>query len=744
LVVGKNLRLCLAVGFLIIFLSSDLLAYKKEESVNYLYTNRLAKEKSPYLLQHAHNPVDWFAWGKEAFQKAKADNKPLFLSIGYSTCHWCHVMERESFENPEIAKVLNDHFISIKVDREERPDIDGVYMSVVMAITGSGGWPMSVFLTPEKKPFYGGTYFPPEPRWGAPGFRDLLFSIADTWKNRQEEIIKSSESLLEIFKEKGKEDQKNDLTLNRETLSIAYRQLKQSFDEAYGGFGSQPKFPMGHNLSFLLRVAKNEDDSLILGIVEKTLTAIARGGIYDHLGGGFHRYATDQKWHVPHFEKMLYDQATLTKPYLEAYQLTKKPLYAQVARETFDYVLREMQDKNGGFYCAQDADSVPADVGPKGHQEKKEGAFFVWSQKEIVEVLGKSDAEILNYAYGVLPDGNVQSDSHGEFTGKNILYQKHSLTETAGHFKKKEAETQAVLNRSKEKVFQARLKRPKPHLDDKVLTDWNGLMISSLAFGSRVLNEPNYAMAAEKAAKFILEHLVDKNRRLLHRYREGEAAISGSLEDYAFFIHGLIDLYEATLKPEYLKEAKRLTQDMVRLFRDEKSGGFFFTALDAEALLYRRKDVYDGAAPSGNSIAALDLIRMAHITLNDDWDKKAQQLFQAFYKDVSQRPSAYTQLLIALDYAIHPSYEIVIAAKKDDPVKEKMVQKIFEFFIPRKVVIWRPAEERQAAEIFSLCPFLKDQPSVGDRATMYVCENHVCQLPLTDVTKIDQVFKKHH
>lgn len=716
----------------------------KKQSVSLRPANRLIKEKSPYLLQHAFNPVLWFPWGDEAFQKAKAENKPIFLSIGYSTCHWCHVMERESFENPEIASILNDNFVSIKVDREERPDIDGVYMSVVMAITGSGGWPMSVFLTPEKKPFYGGTYFPPEPRWGAPGFKNVLMTIGDAWKNRHDEILRSSESLLGIFNEQQKDATQDSLTLNKQTLKIALNQLKESFDEVHGGFGTQPKFPMGHNLSFLLRAAENENDSGILGIVEKTLTAIASGGIYDHIGGGFHRYATDQKWHVPHFEKMLYDQAILSKTYLEAYQATRNNEYAQVAREIFDYVLREMQDKGGGFYSAQDADSIPADADKKDHPEKKEGAFFVWSQKEIGEILGKWDAEIFNYSYGVDPDGNVEADPHGELTGKNILYQKHSLTETAGHFKKKEAETQAVLNRSQEKIFQARLKRPKPHLDDKVLTDWNGLMISSLAFGSRVLNDPKYAMAAEKAAKFLLQKLVDENQRLLHRYRDGESAILGTLEDYAFFIHGLIDLYEATLKPEYLKEAKHLTDEMIRLFWDDKSGGFFFTAFDAEELLYRRKDIYDGAAPSGNSIAALDLIRLGRIMPGDDGDKKAQRLFRTFYHDVSQRPSAHTQLLIALDYALNPSYEIVIAAKKDDPVKEKMIQKVFEFFIPRKVVIWRPAEERQAAEIFSLCPFLKEQPSVGGRATMYVCENHVCQLPLTDVTKIDQVFKKHH
>ncbi len=576
---SRKRLLCFLVSFCCFAQSSFALA-QTEKTDKQMTANRLAEEKSPYLLQHAHNPVDWFPWGDEAFQKAKKEDKPVFLSIGYSTCHWCHVMAHESFENPEIAHVLNKYFVSIKVDREERPGIDHAYMSVVMALTGGGGWPLSAFLTPDKEPFYGGTYFPPEAKWGSPGFKDVLLSLADAWHNRRNEVLQSGQSITEALRREAQKASASSHILDEKTFDIAFSQLNKSFDVKYGGFGQQPKFPTSHSLSFLLRYWKRTGNQEALQIVDKTLNEMAKGGMYDHLGGGFHRYSTDQKWQIPHFEKMLYDQAILANSYLEAYQATGNTVYARVAREIFDYVLRDMQQKKGGFFSAEDADSVdPEDAegaGPKEAPHKKEGAFFLWKEKEINQTLGNEEEAVFNYYFGILPDGNAEYDPHGEFIGKNVLFAAHNLTEAADHFKKNVADMEAALKRSKQKLFEVRSTRPKPHLDDKILVDWNGLMISSLAVGSCVLNDSRYRQAAESAAQFILKNLVTKEGRLLHRYRDGESAIPATLADYAFFIHGLIDLYEATFDAAYLKEAKRLTHEMLRLFWDEKNGGFFF------------------------------------------------------------------------------------------------------------------------------------------------------------------------
>jgi len=705
--------------------------------------NLLSQEKSPYLLQHADNPVWWYPWGEEAFAKARAEDKPVFLSVGYSTCHWCHVMEHESFENEDIAKVMNDHFVSIKVDREERPDVDSIYMKAVMSLTGSGGWPMSVFLTHDRKPFYGGTYFPPESQWGRPGFKELLLSINDAWQNKRDELIKSSHSITQNLQAKsfwGKIG--GNPVPDEKTLRHAYGQYVERFDSRYGGFGGAPKFPTSHNLSFLLRYWKRSGESNALAIVEKTLIEMAKGGMYDHIGGGFHRYSTDQRWHIPHFEKMLYDQAILSKTYLEAYQGTKDEKYAQTAREIFEYALRDMTDSQGGFYSAEDADSLPPEkfvnmTPAEGlSREKSEGAFYLWRHQEIIEHLGKETAEIFNYYYGVEPRGNARSDPHGEFRGKNILYIANTLEETAPKFGETRDEIKSILNTAKTKLFKVRDLRPRPHLDDKVLVDWNGLMISSLAFGSRVLNDPKYMEAAEKSAQFILNTLVRKeDGRLLHRYRDGEASILGTIEDYAFFIHGLIDLYEATFNERYLKEAKRLTEDMIKLFWDDREGGFFFTANDAERLLYREKEIYDGAIPSGNSIAALDLLRMGRLTLNREWEKKAEQLFQSFGGSLS------AQSLIALDFAIGLSKEIVLAGQKDDPQTQGMLKSLYSRFIPNKVVILRPASDEAARDIISLVSFVENQRMIGGKTTAYVCENYNCKFPTNDLKKFEELLQ---
>lgn len=716
-------------------------------SKKYPDKNLLSQEKSPYLLQHADNPVHWYPWGDDAFAKAKAEDKPIFLSVGYSTCHWCHVMEHESFEKSEIAEIMNKYFVSIKVDREERPDVDNIYMKAVMSLTGSGGWPMSVFLTHDRKPFYGGTYFPPDSQWGRPGFKELLLSINDAWKNRRDDLIKTGHSITQNLQVKSfwGAIAGNPMPDER-TLRSAYGQFAQRFDSRYGGFGGAPKFPSSHNLSYLLRYWKRANEVKALEMVEKTLTEMAKGGMYDHIGGGFHRYSTDQRWHIPHFEKMMYDQAILAKTYLEAYQSTKDIKYAQIAREIFEYVLRDMTDFQGGFYSAEDADSLPPEKfknmtsAEDLSNEKTEGAFYLWRYQDVVELLGKEKAEIFDYYYGVEPRGNALSDPHGEFRGKNILYVAHSLEETTQKFGKTLDEIKKLLNESQSKLLEVRKFRPRPHLDDKVLVDWNGLMISSLALGSRVLDEPRYREAAEKSAQFILSTLVRQDGRLLHRYRDGEAGISGMLEDYAFFIHGLIDLYEATFREEYLKEAKRLTEDMITLFWDEREGGFFFTATDAEELLIREKEIYDGAIPSGNSIAVLDLLRMGRLTLNREWEKKAQEYFQAFGQELSSGPGSYAQSMTALDFAVGPSREIVLAGQKDDPKTQEMLKILYDKFIPNKVVIFRPASDDEAKAIVNLIPFVKGQQVLEGKTTAYVCKNYNCQFPTTDIGKLKELL----
>ncbi len=725
--------------------------------------NRLIHEKSPYLLQHAHNPVDWYPWGEEAFEKARKEDKPIFLSIGYSTCHWCHVMEEESFEHADIANLMNESFVSVKVDREERPDIDHIYMQAVMAMTGSGGWPMSVFLTHDLKPFYGGTYFPPEDRWGRPGFPSVLKTISSHWKNNRANVLKSSEELTAVLLQEAHAKAKAGGELGEEVLEKAFRQLAARFDSAHGGFSQAPKFPTAHTLSFLLRYWKRSGNSEALRMVEKTLQEMAKGGMYDQLGGGFHRYSTDERWHIPHFEKMLYDQAILARAYLEAYQATKNGRYAEVAREILDYVLRDMTSPEGGFYSAEDADSLPAGA---SEGKKREGAFYVWSKKEIEEYLGKEKAELFNFFFGVEADGNAGHDSQGEFPGKNILFQSKSLEETGKKFKKSANETKTILNESKTRLFDIRTKRPRPHLDDKVLTDWNGLMISSLAFGSRILSEPRYAAAAKKAADFILENMIssviaspakrgaaiseiasvasrprnDKLGRLMHRYRDGEAAIDAFLEDYAFFTHGLMDLYEATFNPRYLQEAKNFLNEMIRLFWDIEQGGFFLTSRDSKNLISRTKELYDGAIPSGNSVAALALLRVGRLTMEKRFEEKARSTFAAFSHTVDGYPSGFTQMLMAFDFALGPSREIVIAGDLNDTKAQEMIRLVFSRFLPNQAVLFHPLTPEVARQIEALSPFLKAQLPLEGRATAYVCENYICKLPVTGTEALEKLL----
>ena len=700
------------------------------------------------MLQHAHNPVDWYPWGQEAFEKAAKEDKPIFLSIGYSTCHWCHVMEEESFSNLEIAGILNKYFVPIKVDREERPDLDNIYMNAVTALTGSGGWPLNVFLSPDLKPFYGGTYFPAEDKWGRPGLRSVLRSIAQNWQNQKEKILNSARELTGFLEKQLEVKVSAADSLDEAILKKAYEYFYSSFDSEYGGFSQAPKFPSGYQLSFLLRYWKRTKDNKALEMVEKTLTEIAKGGIHDHIGGGFHRYSTDQKWFLPHFEKMLYDQAILSRAYLEAYQATGKQEYAQSAREIFEYVLRDMARPEGGFYSAEDADSPdsynPKEKSAQGGSAKqfggKEGAFYAWSEKEISNILSKTEAGIFNYYFGVLAPGNVLSDPFGDFQGKNILYIARSLEETARNFGQTPAETEKIISDSQAKLFTARSQRPRPHLDDKILVDWNGLMISALAFGSRVLNEPRYCIAAEKSAQFILKNLLRKDARLWHRFRDGEAAIEAMLDDYAFFIHGLIDLYEATFNPVYLKEARKLTRNMLQLFWDDKDGGFFFVRADTQNLIFRRKELYDGALPSGNSIAALDLIRLGRLLMDRELEARAETIFKTFSGQISQLPNACAQALIALDFAFGPAKEIVLAAEADAPETKQMLNSIYRRFIPNKIVAFHPAQAKEAKEIISLIPFLESQLPLEGKATVYVCTDYACKFPVTTVENLEKLL----
>ena len=694
--------------------------------------NRLIHEKSPYLLQHAHNPVDWFAWGQEAFDRAQREDKPVILSIGYSTCHWCHVMAHESFENDAMAALMNEHFISIKVDREERPDLDQIYMMAVTAITGQGGWPLTVFLTPDKKPFYGGTYFPPHSRWGHSGFTEVLTAVNHSWKNDRGRIVGAGVELTELLRQNSKKSAEGH-PLDTVTLDTAFNQLQSQFDPVYGGFGQAPKFPMGHNLSFLLRHWKRTAQHESYAMVEQALTMMARGGMYDQLGGGFHRYSTDQTWHVPHFEKMLYDQALLVRAYLEAYQAGKEPLFVRIAQETLNYVLRELCDQEGGFYSAEDADSMEGS-GPL----KKEGAFYVWTEGELRNILGEENATICSFYFGVEPQGNAHNDPHQEFTGKNILFVAHSLDETAQHFGQTATAIERTIALSIAKLLEARQFRSRPHLDDKVLVDWNGLMISSFALAGVILNEERYLTAARKAADFILNRMVTPQGRLLHRYRDGDAAILGTLEDYAFFIFGLLDLYEATFDSTYLKHAQQLTAGMLDLFWDAEQGGFFMTGKDAEELIVRPKEIYDGALPSGNSVAALVLLKMYHLTGQALYQQRAQEIFQIFALPVGQRPSVYGFFLMALDFALGPVIDVVLAGHVRTPELTAMQQAIYKNFSPNKIVVGLTGNELPG--LSDLIPLIKDHRVPDQGAAAYVCEGQACRAPVFTEQELEAFF----
>ncbi len=683
--------------------------------------NRLIHEKSPYLLQHADNPVDWYAWGPEAFEKARKENKPIFLSIGYSTCHWCHVMAHESFEDPEVARLMNEVFVCIKIDREERPDIDNIYMQVCQMMTGSGGWPLTIIMTPDKKPFFAGTYFPKE-SYGRIGMLDLIPRIKELWNTQHDDILESANQITAGLKQLSHNPAGTELDAS--TLKTAYEQLSGRFSEQYGGFGISPKFPSPHNLLFLLRYWRSTNDEKALRMVVKTLHSMQRGGIYDHIGYGFHRYSTDPEWLVPHFEKMLYDQAMLAMAYTEAYQATGMKEFGKTAKEIFTYVMRDMTDPKGGFYSAEDADS-----------EGAEGKFYVWTEDEIRHVLKKEEADLIIKVFNTEKTGNFIDEAIGKNTGANILHLKNTLTEMGFENETSLDELKERIEIAGKKLFAARSKRVRPHRDDKILTDWNGLMIAALAKGAQVFDIPEYSAAAERAADFILSDMLRQDGRLLHRYRDGQADIPAFADDYAFLVWGLLELYEANFDVHYLRTALSLNSEMIKHFWDNQHGGFYFTADDTEDLIVRQKDIYDGAIPSGNSVAVLNLFRLARITADPELEKKANSTMIAFSGDVKMAPAGYTQMMVGLDFGIGPSYEIVIAGNLQSGDTQDMLNSLRRHFIPNKVVLLRPADE-EAPKITLIAKFTEHQLSIDGKATAYVCRDHTCKRPVTNTQEM--------
>ncbi|MFH1723076.1 MAG: thioredoxin domain-containing protein [Elusimicrobiota bacterium] len=687
--------------------------------------NHLAGEKSPYLLQHVRNPVDWYPWGEEAFKKARREDKPIFLSIGYSTCHWCHVMERESFEDPNTAEVLNRGFVAVKVDREERPDVDKLYMTAALMAGWGGGWPLSLWLTPDLEPFVGGTYFPPESRQGIPGFRPLLIRIARLWKERRSDIAQDARRVAAALKAQAEAE--------REASAVSPAQLDKAFEallpESRHDGGQGPKFPMPSDTGFLLLHHARTGCGEALEIARRKLGEMAAGGIYDHVGGGFHRYSVDGSWRVPHFEKMLYDNAQLAVNYVEAFQASGDPGLARVARETLDYVLRDMTHPEGGFYSAEDADSKIEG----GGEEKAEGAFYVWSEREVVAALGQAAGAVFGRRYGVRPEGNAPHDPHGEFEGKNILYAARTLKETAEAFGKTEVEIARVLEVARGKLLEARAKRPRPHLDDKVLASWNGLMISAFAKGYQAFEEPAYLKAAEEAARFIRKALYEPGaRKLWHRWREGERAVAGMADDYAFLAQGLVDLYEASFDPDWLDWALELADTLQRDFFDPERGGYYMTAKGrAPRLLARMKEDSDGVEPSAASVACLSLLRLAELTGREDYRKAAERTLAGYGGQLRAAPRSMMLMLAAAGRLASPPRQIIIAGAPDHPGTRALLRVVHSRRLPARTLIVLPSgkeRERMARRL----PVLKGMVPLKGEPAAYVCGDFACALPTSD------------
>jgi len=711
---------------------------------HYEHTNRLAQEKSPYLLQHAHNPVDWYPWGEEAFEKARREKKPIFLSIGYSTCHWCHVMERESFENEEVAALMNSRFVNIKVDREERPDVDRVYMTFVQATTGGGGWPLNVWLTPTLKPFVGGTYFPPEDRYGQPSFRKVLLRISDAWEKDRAKISESGNQIMTALAHSANTPAEGAGKVDAKLIDAAYQQIARGYDARDGGFGGAPKFPRPVTLNFLFRVYNrsapdSEAGDAALGMALFTLRKMAAGGMHDQLGGGFHRYSVDAQWRVPHFEKMLYDQAQLASAYLDAYQITGDLRYEAIARDTLDYVRRDLTDVGGGFYSAEDADSLTT----AGGKEKAEGAFYVWTKEEIDEALGEY-AELFDYQYGVEAAGNAPegSDPQGEFRGKNILYERQTFAETAKHFGKSELDVDESMRYRRPALFELRNKRPRPHLDDKIITGWNGLMISAFARGAQVLGDPSYLETATRAAEFVRANLADAKGQTLRRsYRGAPSEVAGFAEDYSFFIQGLLDLYETSFDSQWLQLAEQLQATQDRLFWDDKNGGYFTSTGDDPSILLRMKDDNDNAEPAASSIAARNLLRLAQMRDTKELRVRGQKTIAAFAAALNRFPSAMPQMLVALDFSLTKPKQVIIAGKRGAGDTRDLLDDVHRHYLPNTIVLLADggAGQKFLAERLEE---VKEMKPIGGKATAYVCENFACQAPVTSVEELRKLLSR--
>lgn len=672
--------------------------------------NRLIDEKSPYLLQHAYNPVKWYPWGDEAFTKAKEENKPVFLSIGYSTCHWCHVMAHESFEDEEVARYLNDHFISIKVDKEERPDVDSIYMSVCQKLTGSGGWPLTIIMFPNQKPFFAGTYFPKEAKYYTPGLLELLETVIDKWNNNREGLLHSSESITEALKlEYEEEDFSGKIT--NDLINNAVKSLSQNFEKRYGGFGNAPKFPTPHNLLFLLRIAHQNKNKEALEIVEKTLQSMYQGGIFDHIGYGFSRYSTDSKWLVPHFEKMLYDNALLVMTYVEAYQLTKKNLYKEIAEMTLEYVARELTSESGGFYCAQDADS-----------EGVEGKFYVFTPDEVMKVLGNEDGNYFNNFYGITPEGN--------FEGKNIPNRLHVNQK---ELSQEESLENTRITKLRKQIYEYRLERTKLHKDDKVLTSWNALMIVAYAKAYRTLKKEEYLTAAKKADHFIQEKLCQGDQLFVH-FREDEAKGNGHIDDYAFYIWSLLELYEATFDMAYLERGIHFLNVMIAQFFDEKEGGFYLYAKDSEPLIHRPKEIYDGAIPSGNSVAAYVLQKIAAFTGNIEILRKAEQQLTFIAGRIGNYPSAYCFSMMAILLMLYPTKELICVAENSPDIKE-LQDYLSKHYLPNVTVLLKTEENK--ARLEKIAEYTGSYESRDKKTTFYLCENNTCLAPFHGLMELE-------
>lgn len=679
--------------------------------------NRLILEKSPYLLQHAYNPVEWYPWGTDAFARARKEDKPIFLSIGYSTCHWCHVMERESFEDPDIAKLLNETFVSIKVDREERPDIDRTYMRVCQLMTGSGGWPLTIVMTPDQKPFFATTYIPRDNRLGRIGMKELLPRIKEVWETHRDSVRQSSEELLTRLRQSlASTETSEEFTI--ETLDEVFLALLGSFDRDHGGFGRAPKFPSPHQLAFLLRYWRRTKRAEALHMVETTLDALRLGGIYDHIGYGFHRYSTDRYWRVPHFEKMLYDQALLTLLYIEAFQVTGKDEYQTTAREIITYVLRDMMSPQGGFYSAEDADV-----------EGDEGKFYLWTDQQLQTLLSPGEYRFIAQVFNIKKQGNFSADT-GSNHDTNIFYMTKSfrdhtdLSSSLEILKERWKNIRATLNAERDT-------RVHPSKDDKILTDWNGLMIAALARAARVFNEPRYLEAAENAVIFIKTTMQASQGKLFHRYRDGDAAIPGFVDDYAFLMWGLLELYETTFHLHYLEYTCTLMETLLQDFWDAKDGGFFFTNVQNDPILIKTKEGYDGAFPSGNSVAMLVLLHLARLTGNTSYDAYAIRIPQTFRQAITRAPAAHAHMMMALDFALGPSYEVIIVGDPKMPDTKHLLIPLRQQFIPNKVIHLRPATETKHVidQYIGFTPQIDSGAPI--KATAYVCQNFQCALPTT-------------